>query len=42
MLLGMVRNRQWLKQARGFVLRGIGTVVGLIVIYILADVLVKV
>jgi hypothetical protein len=42
MLLGIVRNGQWLKQARGFVLRGIGIVAGLIVIYILANVLVKV
>jgi hypothetical protein len=42
MLLGTVWNGQWLKQARGFVLRGMGIVVGLIVIYILADVLAKV
>jgi hypothetical protein len=38
----MVQNRQWLKQARGFVLKGIGIVAGLTVIYILADVLAKV
>jgi hypothetical protein len=38
----MVRNKQWLKQAKGLVLRGIGIVIGLIVVYILIDVLVKV
>jgi hypothetical protein len=42
MLLGTVWNRQWLKQARGFVLRGMGMVAGLTVIYVLADVLAKV
>jgi hypothetical protein len=38
----MVRNKQWLKQAKGLVSRGIGIVIGLIVVYILIDVLVKV
>jgi hypothetical protein len=42
MLLETVQNGQWLKQARGFILKGIGIIVGLIVVYILINVLVKV